>query len=66
MQSQARVSNTQVLVPLNSAQTLKNHIHVAVRLKPLESTQVSGGSQKKNIPAMCPWSVFNANSIRVN
>lgn len=65
MQTLSRASNTQVLVPLNPSETLKNHIHVAVRLKPMENLGPQG-SQGKLAPRACPWVVVNDHSIRVN
>ena len=59
MQTHNLPNKTQVLVPLNSSETLKNHFHVAVRLKPMES---SGTKNKK----ICPWSISNDNMIRMN
>lgn len=56
-------SNTQVLVPINSSKTIKNHIHVAVRLKPMENVGSQNSSSRK---ATCPWTVVSDHTIRAN
>ena len=56
-------SNTQVLVPVNSSKTLKNHIHVAVRLKPMENAGSQSSSSRK---FTCPWTVVSDHTIRAN
>ena len=49
MKDQA-MSTTQVLVPLNQSNTLHNHIHVSVRLKPFSENE----QQKKG-----QWQITN-------
>ena len=56
-------SNTQVLVPLKSSKTLKNHIHVAVRIKPMENGESQNNSNRK---VFCPWTVLSDQTIRAN
>jgi len=42
MKQQQQLMTTQVLVPLNSSNTIHNHIHVSVRVKPFtEQEQIS-------------------------
>ena len=62
----ANIANkTQVLVPLVPTETLENHIHVAVRLKPMES-QGQKSARIKNTSRACPLVVVNDHSLKVN
>ena len=46
MRRRPATTTTQVLVPLNSSNTLHNHIHVAVRLKPFLEQENATSKQR--------------------
>ena len=50
---------TQVLMPLNSSNTLHNHIHVAVRLKPFSDRELAMMREKRG-----QWIAKNGNTIQ--
>lgn len=49
---------TQVLVPLNASNTLHNHIHVSVRIKPFTEQELAMQPHKKG-----PWHILNDTTI---
>jgi len=46
-QAQEQLMTTQVLVPVNTSNTINNHIHVSVRLKPLTEQEQNSPLSKR-------------------
>ena len=56
---QRLLTTTQVFVPLNSSNTLHNHIHVSVRLKPIAESEQQLMKDKRG-----QWLIPNENTIQ--